>query len=135
MTDIVDEVFYVDDSPDDRLFANHCHQRGNYQFQLKTFSTGFAAILDMERRIARGEKLPRLLIVDHYMPVMDGPEMLRLVRDNPRLAEVMLVVCSGGDDPVDLLAAKDAGAQVILTKPLDLDVCREILANGLHQQA
>ena len=53
MTDLIDEVFYVDDSPDDRLFADHCHQKGEYPFGLRMFSTGFAAILDMERRIAR----------------------------------------------------------------------------------
>lgn len=50
MTDFVDEIFYVDDSPDDRMFATHCHQKGNYQFRLTVFSTGFAAILDIERR-------------------------------------------------------------------------------------
>lgn len=127
MTEFVDEVFYVDDSPDDRLFAAHCHQRGNYPFQLKMFNTGFAAILDMERRVARGERLPRLLIVDHYMPVMDGPELLRLIRANAGLAELMLAVCSGGDDPTDLQTARDAGAQIVLPKPLDLDLCREIL--------
>lgn len=127
MTEIVDEIYYVDDSPDDRLFADHRFQRGNYLFQLKMFSTGFAAILDMERRLARGERLPRLLIVDHYMPVMDGPELLRLVRANAGFADVKLAVCSGGDDPADLQTAKDSGAQVVLTKPLDLDRCRELL--------
>ena len=133
MTEFVDEVFYVDDSPDDRLFAAHCHQRGHYPFHLKMFSTGFAAILDMERRVARGEALPRLLVVDHYMPVMDGPELLRLIRANARLAELTLAVCSGGDDPTDLQVARDAGAQIVLPKPLDLDLCREIIGGKLPE--
>lgn len=135
MSEFVDDVFYVDDSPDDRLFAAHCHQKGGYPFQLRMFATGFAAILDVERRLARGERLPRLIIVDQYMPVMDGPELLRLIRANPRLDEVMLALCSGGDDPTDLQAARDAGAQVTLQKPLDLDLCREFLDRGLPQQA
>jgi CheY-like chemotaxis protein len=134
MTELVDEILYVDDSPDDRLFAEHCFRRGNYAFDLKMFSTGFAAILDMERRVARGERLPRLLIVDHYMPVMDGPELLRLVRANASLADVLLAVCSGGDDPTDLQMALDAGAQTVLTKPLDLDLCREIIAGRLPER-
>ena len=134
MTELVDEIFYVDDSPDDRLFAEHRFQRGDYPFQLKIFSTGFAAILDMERRIARNERLPRLLIVDHYMPVMDGPELLRLVHGHAGFADVMLAVCSGGDDPADLQAAKDAGAQMALAKPLNLDVCRAILEGELPKR-
>ena len=127
MVESVDEVFYVDDSPDDRLFATHRFERGGYSFLLKTFSTGFAAILDMERRVARREKLPKLLVVDHYMPIMDGPELLRLVRRNEALAGVMLAVCSGGDDPADRQAARDAGADTLLPKPLDLDVCEAIV--------
>lgn len=134
MTELVDEILYVDDSPDDRLFAEHRFRKGNYPFDLKMFSTGFAAILDMERRVARSERLPRLLIVDHYMPVMDGPELMRLVRANASLADVLLAVCSGGDDPTDLQMAKDAGAQTVLTKPLDLDLCREIIAGRLPEQ-
>ena len=130
MTETVDDVFYVDDSPDDRLFAMHCHKKGDYSFQLTAFSTGFAAMLDLERRAARGERLPRLLVVDHYMPVMDGPELFRLVRADPRFSEILLALCSGGDDPSDLQTAREAGAQIVLPKPLDLDACREILKGG-----
>lgn len=128
MSDFNDEVFYVDDSPDDRMFALHRHQRGSYGFLLTAFSTGFAAIVDMERRAARSESLPRLLVVDHYMPVMDGPELLRLVRADFRFSEIVLAVCSGGDDPSDQQTARDAGAQIVLQKPLDLDLCRDVLA-------
>lgn len=135
MSKFVDEILYVDDSPDDRLFAEHRFQRGKYAFQLKTFSTGFAAILDIERRVARGENLPRLLIVDHYMPIMDGPELLRLIRANASFTDILLAVCSGGDDPADVQAAKDAGAQIVLAKPLDLDLCSDILAGQMPAPA
>lgn len=131
MSELVDDVFYVDDSPDDRMFAMHCYNRGGYPFNLTAFSSGFAAMLDMERRAARGERLPRLLVVDHYMPVMDGPELFRLVRADHRFSEVVLALCSGGDDPSDLQIARDAGAQIVLPKPLDLDTCRGILEGNL----
>jgi CheY-like chemotaxis protein len=133
MTEFVDDIFYVDDSPDDRLFAMHCYKRGAYPFRLTAFSTGFAAMLDMERRAARRERLPRLLVVDHYMPVMDGPELFRLVRADPRFSDIVLALCSGGNDPSDLQTARDAGAQIVLPKPLDLDACGEILQGRLPE--
>jgi CheY-like chemotaxis protein len=133
MSDFNDEVFYVDDSPDDRMFAIHCHRKGNYRFLLTAFSTGFAAMLDIERRAARSEKLPKLFVVDHYMPVMDGPELIQLVRADMRFSEMLLAVCSGGDDPTDLQTARDAGAQILLQKPLDLDLCRDILDGQFPQ--
>lgn len=134
MTELVDEVFYVDDSPDDRLFVDHRYRKGQYPFTLRMYSTGFAAILDMERRAARGEKLPALLVADYYMPVMDGPELLRLVGTNADLAGVMLAICSGGDDPSDRREAMAAGARVMLAKPLDLDICAAILAGTFQPQ-
>jgi hypothetical protein len=52
------EIFYVDDSPDDLFLANYQMREGRFSFALKTFGTGIAAIMDMERRAARGEPLP-----------------------------------------------------------------------------
>lgn len=124
------EIFYVDDSPDDLFLANHRMRAGGVSFALKTFSTGIAAIMDMERRVARGETLPGMLIADYYMPLIDGPELFRLIRANDRLASVALASCSGGDDPHDRRAAEEAGADFILDKPLDLALCQELLTRG-----
>lgn len=128
MTSGAAEIFYVDDSPDDLFLANYQMRAGGFVFALKTFSTGIAAIMDMERRAARGEALPSLLVADYYMPITDGPELFRLVRANHQFADVMLASCSGGDDPGDRKAAEEAGADFVLGKPLDLALCQEIVA-------
>ena len=128
MTSGPDEIFYVDDSPDDLFLANFQMRGGAYSFSLKTFNTGIAAILNMERRAARGELLPRMLVADHYMPITDGPEVFRLVRADHRFAGVLLASCSGGDDPNDRRAAEEAGADFILGKPLNLALCQDLIA-------
>lgn len=127
MSEIVDEVIYVDDSPDDRLFAEHLHRRGGYRFRLSLFDGGPAAMRDLERRIEERLSLPALLVADHYMPLIEGPELLRLIRGNPALSGITLAICSGGNDPEDLRAAREAGASILMEKPLDLDLCRQIL--------
>jgi CheY-like chemotaxis protein len=128
MTSVSTEIFYVDDSPDDLFLANYQMRDGEFSFVLKTFSTGIAAIMDMERRAARGETLPLMLVADYYMPITDGPELFRLIRANRQLAGVLLASCSGGDDPRDRQAAQEAGADFILGKPLDLAVCQELIS-------
>jgi CheY-like chemotaxis protein len=122
-----DEILYVDDSPDDRFFASLSFQRGRYAFELTIMETAAAALADMESRIALGLPLPSLLVADHYMPAIDGPELLRLFHADARLADVALAMCSGSDDPADTLLAKKAGARFLLDKPLDLDLCQDIL--------
>jgi CheY-like chemotaxis protein len=128
MTSSPAEIFYVDDSPDDLFLANYQMRAGGFVFALKTFNTGIAAIMDMERRVARGEALPRLLVADYYMPITDGPELFRLIRANHQFVDVMLASCSGGDDSRDRKVAEEAGADFVLDKPLDLALCQEIIA-------
>jgi CheY-like chemotaxis protein len=129
MTSGTAEIFYVDDSPDDLFLANYQMREGRFSFALKTFSTGIAAIMDMERRAARGKALPLMLVADYYMPIADGPELFRLIRANRQLAGVLLASCSGGDDPHDRQAAEEAGADFILAKPLDLALCQELISH------
>lgn len=127
MADTDPEIFYIDDSPDDRFFAEYSASKSASPVRLKTYATGIAAIVDMERRIARAEKLPDLLVADHYMPIMDGPELLKQIRERDGMKSVRLVICSGGDDPVDVETAKAAGAAVVLPKPVDFEVCRALI--------
>lgn len=130
MLDTAEEIFYVDDSPDDRFFAEYSASKCIPPIRLKAYATGIAAILDMERRIARGEKLPALLIADHYMPLMDGPELLERIRERESLRSVRLAICSGSDDPVDVKAAITAGAAAVLAKPVDFSLCRKLIDDG-----
>jgi CheY-like chemotaxis protein len=128
MTSAANEIFYVDDSPDDLLLVNYQMRSGSFDIVLKTFSTGIAVMMDMERRLARAERLPALVVADFYMPVVDGPELFRLIRANGRFDTVRLASCSGGDDPNDKQSARQAGAEFFLDKPLNLALCQEILA-------
>jgi CheY-like chemotaxis protein len=130
MADATKEIFYVDDSPDDRFFAEHSASKCAVPLRLKTYATGIAAILDMERRVARGESLPALLIADHYMPIMDGPELLQQIGGRDGMRSVRLVICSGGGDPVDVETALAAGAVAVLPKPVDFEICRKLIDEG-----
>ena len=130
MTSTPYEIFYVDDSPDDLLLVDSQLRGGAHNISLRTFSTGIAAIMDMERRVARGEPLPALLVADFYMPITDGPELFRLIRANSRFDAVRLASCSGGDDPHERQLAMDAGAEFFLEKPLDLVICQKILSGN-----
>lgn len=125
------EILYVDDSPDDRLFARLSYDRGSYPFRLTILDCAQSALAALEDRLESGMPLPTLLVTDHYMPVIDGPELLRLVRADPRLSGMELATCSGGDDLTDIRIATEAGARLQFGKPLDLDLCRDTLSEKI----
>jgi CheY-like chemotaxis protein len=62
---------------------------------------------------------PCLVILDLVMPDMDGYEFRAALREDPDLADVPVVLCSGVDD----LGRKARSLQATgyLTKPLNLD--------------
>jgi two-component system cell cycle response regulator len=53
------------------------------------------------------------------MPGMDGFEVCRRIKSNPRTAHVPVVMVTALDQPSDRVAGLDAGADDFLTKPVD----------------
>jgi CheY-like chemotaxis protein len=64
---------------------------------------------------------PRVVLLDFKMPGMTGTELLARIRQDPRLAEVRVVMTTGSTGMRTLAAAADA----ILMKPFGV---RELLA-------
>ncbi len=63
---------------------------------------------------------PQLILTDLRMPVMDGFELIRTLRSDPRTADLPVLAFSA--DPTEYLErqARQAGAADYFTKPIDL---------------
>jgi uncharacterized protein (TIGR02266 family) len=65
------------------------------------------------------KKTFHLLVLDLYMPVMDGTQLIEHVRNNPAYKTIpIIVVSAGGQD--DRKHAIEAGADIFLSKPIKL---------------
>ncbi|MGD9806183.1 MAG: PleD family two-component system response regulator [Hyphomicrobiaceae bacterium] len=60
-----------------------------------------------------------VVLLDVMMPGMDGFEVCRLIKQNPRLAHVPVVMVTALDQPSDKVEGLEAGADDFLTKPVD----------------
>ena len=72
----------------------------------------------LERMDTNG--LPRAIILDWSMPSMDGAAFRRIQRDDPALASIPVIVLTG--DRAAQTEARDLGIEVVLTKPVRLEV-------------
>lgn len=68
-------------------------------------------------RIAEQE--PDIVLLDVMMPGMDGFEVCRRIKRNPRTAHIPVVMVTALDQTSDRVAGLDAGADDFLTKPVD----------------
>jgi CheY-like chemotaxis protein len=58
-----------------------------------------------------------LVILDIAMPEMDGLSLLRLLRQDPRLAQLPAIMLTASGQDEDRVAALAAGATAFLTEP------------------
>jgi CheY-like chemotaxis protein len=66
------------------------------------------------------KEIPRVILLDWMMPQMNGLEVLRTLRANPKYAALPVVIFSALADPVVKRQALEAGAQEFVVKT-DLD--------------
>jgi PAS domain S-box-containing protein len=63
---------------------------------------------------------PDLVLLDLHLPDMPGEEVLRRLRNDPRTAEIPVVILSADARPSLIKRLLGAGARAFLTKPLDV---------------
>lgn len=62
---------------------------------------------------------PVMVLLDIKMPCMDGFEMLRWIRHQPKFAELCVVMLTSSDGIRDATLAYQLGADSFFVKPLD----------------
>ena len=82
-------------------------------FEVLTASSGEQALT----RVAA--ELPDIVLLDVMMPGMDGFEVCRRIKANPKIAHIPIIMVTALDQPSDRVTGLDAGADDFLTKPVD----------------
>jgi len=82
-------------------------------FEVVTAFNGAEALAKIE------ECDPDIVLLDVMMPGMDGFEVCRRIKHNPKTAHVPVVMVTALDQSADRVAGLDAGADDFLTKPVD----------------
>ncbi|MFP4343816.1 MAG: response regulator [Anaerolineales bacterium] len=67
------------------------------------------------------DQKPDLAIIDVMMPGMSGYDVVKQIRANESLADMSIIILTARGQPIDALAAKQAGADLHISKPVDAD--------------
>jgi len=71
--------------------------------------------------------LPDLILLDFELPLLDGCRVTRNLRQHPGSSTVPIVVISGHDSDWHRQSSFDAGCNIYLLKPVDVERLDEIL--------
>ena len=118
-------VLLVEDGDDYREIVRRAFAKAGVTDALYLVADGEEAMefLRHTKRYADPSTSPRpgLILLDLNMPHMDGREMLREVKQDPKLRQIPVVMLTTSSEPADILSCYDLGANSFVEKPVDFN--------------
>jgi PAS domain S-box-containing protein len=108
-------VLTVDDNETNRAILHHLFS--NWEMPEQQAASGPEALSIMNAEAARGKAFD-LAVLDMQMPGMDGLELARTIKKDPRFAATRLVMLTSVDRQEDPDALRETGVDAYLTKPV-----------------
>lgn len=108
-------ILCVDDTPVNLTLLNEF--LSSY-YHLSLTNSGAKALKLLERKASEID----LVLLDVMMPEMDGYEVCRLIRSNPKTQHLPIIFITAKNQPEDEVQALDAGGNDFITKPIQPEV-------------
>lgn len=93
----------------------------NYDFEVKICYDGLEGIQ------ITAELKPDLIILDLMMPNFDGIKMLQVKNVLNEIKNIPVIVISGNTDRRNVIAATEAGAYKVISKPINDELLKEVV--------
>ncbi len=128
-------VLHVDDDPNDTELLRAAVRKAEIELTLHNVEDAEHAMayLNGEGVFAdrRTYQLPGLILLDLKMPRVNGFEVLKWIREHPKLHAIPVIVLSGSELQDDIHQAYASGANSYLVKPLGFEALVQMVRN-LH---
>lgn len=110
------KILIIDDDTDDvEILADAFTQSGvDAVHYVHTAMQAFMYLESVEKR----EALPKLIVTDHYLPGITGPEFLKDLKDMERYKHIPVVVLSTIKTDAQIEKYREMGAADYLKKPV-----------------
>jgi two-component system response regulator len=124
------DVLLVEDNPDDMELALHAFRQQRLVNRVRVARDGAEALdLLLGSEASRIER-PRLVLLDLKLPKVNGIEVLRRLRADPRTHFLPVVVLTASAQERDLRESYELGVNSYIVKPVDfekfVDVVRQL---------
>jgi CheY-like chemotaxis protein len=122
----------VDDDKIYTFLVKKTIEQTNLVNTIKVFENGLDAIHFLETNAANRDTLPELILLDLYMPIMDGWEFLEeYIMLSPKLdRKITIYIISSSISPYDIAKAKSISLVTdFIIKPISKEKLIEIFKN------
>ena len=131
------EILLVEDNPSDAELALHALRKHKLANRIEVVRDGAEAL---DFIFARGSfshrdinQTPRVVLLDLKLPKVDGLEVLRQVKGDPRTRKIPVVVLTSSREERDVMESYNLGVNSYILKPVDFQQFTEAVRTiGLY---
>ncbi len=131
MRETLMEILLVEDNTKDIKLTLQALQDENLSNHIEVARDGEEAL---EFIFCRGpysgrrfDRPPRLVLLDLKLPKVDGLEVLKTMKGDPRTKAIPVVILTASKEEQDLVEGYKLGANAYIQKPVDFDQFRQIV--------
>lgn len=119
------EILLVEDNPNDVELTLRAFKKSNLDNKVHVVTDGIKA-LDFifctgdytDRNI---KSPPKVILLDLKLPLVDGKEVLRRIKLDPRTRVIPVVIMTSSQEESDIIESYHLGANSYLVKPIDFE--------------
>jgi CheY-like chemotaxis protein len=123
------EILLVEDNPDDVELTLHALRQEKLANTMEVARDGEEAL---DYIFCRGKhadrefnRQPRVVLLDLKLPKVDGMEVLRQIKGDPRTKAIPVVVLTSSREEKDMVNSYKLGVNAYIQKPVDFDQFRQ----------
>ena len=118
------EILLVEDNPGDLQLTLHALERIKLANQIHVVRDGVEALdflFSTGPYAERPQRNPRVVLLDLKLPRIDGLEVLRRMKEEPRTRTIPVVVLTSSREERDIVESYQLGVNSYIFKPVDFE--------------
>ncbi|MCA9406314.1 MAG: response regulator [Candidatus Omnitrophica bacterium] len=122
------EVLLVEDDPGDVKLTEKSLQESKLLVNLNHIPNGQKAMEYLRGEADyKGAARPDLILLDLNMPIKDGRQTLKEIKDDPALRTIPVVILTTSAADTDIVKSYTLGANCYVTKPVDFEQFQKVI--------
>ncbi len=123
------EILLVEDNLGDILLTREAFRKSKLANRVTVAEDGEQALAMLRKEADfRDQPRPDLILLDLNLPRIDGGEVLRQIKDDPKLRDIPVVILSGSHAQMEVARSYALHANAHIVKPVNFQRLQEIIA-------
>ncbi len=118
-------VLLVEDSKADQRLVIRALQSAKIKTDLHVVDDGEQALQYLNREgdyaDEKSNPCPDLILLDMNLPRVDGKQVLKAIRNNPKIQNIPIVMLTTSDHEKDVMESYRLGVNAYITKPVEME--------------